>query len=151
MNIIDSNLELTNIDRRRSLLPWWTVMFCWIFLVLGPTILVLYLLRLLGVDFGIQAFDNYNPNAFTDIFFIWIFMFKSVVALSLWTEKSWAVTIAFVEAWISLVAYLALMLYPIIETGQYSLTVRWELLLLLPHMQNMYKIKNSWPQALAGE
>lgn len=148
--ILDSNLikQENSSPRRRSLLPWWIKTFAWIFLVMALIVPVSIIYGLLGQPFqmALYGFSTNNPLSTDGLFLAVLFILKGITALGLWTEKDWAINIAMVDAILGIImSGFMTIVYPFmnIDTG-YQLNIRLELLLLIPFLYKLIKIKPEW-------
>lgn len=148
--ILDSNLikQENSGPRRRSLLPWWIKTFAWIFLVMALIVPVSIIYALLGQSFqmALYGFSTNNPLSTDGLFLAVLFILKGITALGLWTEKDWAINIAMVDAILGIImSGFMTIVYPFmnIDTG-YQLNIRLELLLLIPFLYKLIKIRPEW-------
>jgi hypothetical protein len=141
--LADELLEL-NPKRRKELLPWWIKIFAWIFVVFGaiaPFALIAGLLHY-AFQLSILGLETNEPLSITGIVIISIFAFKGITAYGLIAEKSWAVKCGIVDAIVGIVICLLTMMVPSINHSGSSL--RGELILLIPYLIKMFKIKDDW-------
>ena len=142
--LTESLLTLKN-KRRKDLLPWWVKVFIWIFLIFGAM-----LLGILGYKFEISlyGFETNEPISIIGISMILIFLFKGFTAYSLLKEKNWAIILGIMDAIIGIALCSFAMLYPLFypEAGV-SLTFRLELVLLIPYLLKLLKIKPDWEKS----
>lgn len=148
--ILDSNLikQENSGLRRRSLLPWWIKTFTWIFLVMALIVPVSIIYGLLGQPFQmtLYGFSTNNPLSTDGLFLAVLFVLKGITALGLWTEKDWAINIAMVDAILGIImSGFMTIIYPFIniQTG-FQLNIRLELLILIPFLYRLVKIKPEW-------
>jgi hypothetical protein len=146
--ILDSNF-LSSTPRRRKLLPWWIKTFCWIFMVLG-------VVACLGAGFGLFGFTfqlaiyglkSYDPMSLTGMALIAIFLLKGVAGYALWSEKDWAIMVSQIDGVIGILVCLLVMILPRSSESGFSFYFNFELLLLIPYLIKITKIKESWIQA----
>lgn len=147
-NILDEpQLENSNL-RRRDLLPTWIKVFVWIFLIFGVTVPVVLILGVVGMNFNLSLYglETIRPLSLIGIFITILFGLKGVVAFGLWTEKEWAVNLAIVDAIIGIIVCVFVMLIlPFIgDTNGMNISLRLELIPLIPYLIKMRKIKNEW-------
>lgn len=148
-----SIIELNKKSRRRSLLPWWIKTFTWIFLIFGAMAPIGFMLGILGVKFQLALYglETFFPTSFLGLLLTAIFLFKGVTAFGLWTEKNWAITFAQVDAVLGIIICVFVMLvYPFIDDYPgFMFRFRLEILILIPFLSKLSKIKNDW-NALAN-
>ena len=130
---------------RRQLLPWWIKVFCWLFIILGVFAFVGLILGLLGskIDLSIYGFETDEPLSLIGILIIVVLLFKLFTALSLWFEKSYAITLGKIDAISGIVLCLIHMVYPDF-INNFHVAFRFELLLLIPYLLKLNKIQNNW-------
>lgn len=107
-----------------------------------------FIAGLLGAYFSLAlfGFETTNPLSFVGVGLISLFIFKGIVAYCLWMEKDWAVQIAEIEAYFSIaICVLSMIFFPFSETENgYSFKLRIELLLIIPYLLKLRKIKPVW-------
>ncbi len=137
-----ANLKKT--QRRRQLLPWWVVGFAWLFMVFGVFTLFGLVLGLLHqrVNVSILGLSTDQLISLKGTLLILLFSFKAVTALALETEKVWAVRLAKIDAIISGLVCIGVMIYPIFFGHGFNF--RWELVVIIPYYDKMYSIQNDW-------
>ena len=126
------------------MLPWWVIGFTWIFLVFGALMPVAVVFGLLRRTFpvsllGLSADD---PFSLIGIFIILLFAFKGVTAFALWTEKTWAIDLAKIDAITSTVICCGVIVYSLI--GPHSFSIRLELIATIPYYIKMNNIEYDW-------
>ena len=144
-----------DIKRRRSLLPWWIKTFCWIFLIFGSIAPIGLILGLLGIQFEISLYglSTNNPISIDGLYLIGIFILKGITALGLWTEKDWAINLGIIDAILGIIVCGFMMFvnpFINIENG-FHLNIRLELLLLIPYLIKLDKIKGDWKKIEVAE
>lgn len=145
--IIENDLRKKNITRRRQLLPWWVKVFLWIFLVFGATAPISMVFGLLGLDFKLALYgmETNDPMSLLGASILILFLYKGVTALSLWLEKDWAITLAEIDALLGIAICLAMVVVPtLFSNSGLQIKYRLELLLLLPFLVKMGRIKKEW-------
>ncbi|WP_158825663.1 hypothetical protein [Mucilaginibacter lacusdianchii] len=140
---------LQQVPRRRKLLPWWVLIFTWMFLIFGAAVPVIIILGLLKFKFQISllGLSTYDPLSFTAAFLVLVYLYKGIVALGLWTEKDWAVKAAKIDAILSIAVCCFAMVYTwivpqIAEVHNFSF--RLELVVIIPYLIKMNKIQAAW-------
>lgn len=150
-NILDYNLSARNQkpERRRHLMPRWMIVFCWFFMLLAfPLVINLYLLldSYIYVKPPIYGLDKVGFIPFVDFYGHFLLLFKAVVAFSLWTERRFAVSLAFVDAYAGLAVHATVYyVLPFFGEGP-SLTTGSivEMAMLLPYLLILYQMKAQW-------
>jgi hypothetical protein len=135
----------TSYFSRRTLLPTWIKVFCWIFMFLGATGILMIPTGLMGYsyDISIYGIESYGILTLSGLIGSVIMIFKGFTAYSLWFEKDNAILLGKIDAIAGIVICIAMMvLSPILEDGNFSL--RFELLFLIPYYQKMNKIEYFW-------
>ncbi|HEY4785102.1 MAG TPA: hypothetical protein VIH57_03595 [Bacteroidales bacterium] len=147
--ILDSSLiKPENSKRRRSLLPWWIKTFTWIFLIFSLIVPVGIGFGLFGLQFQISlyGFSTDTPLSFDGLFLMALFLLKGITAFGLWTEKDWAINAGQIDAVLGIITCGFMMfIYPF--TGNhhgYQMNIRLELVLLIPFLLKLIKIKSEW-------
>jgi hypothetical protein len=146
INYLDPQLDFPKrrLERRRKLLPWWVIAFIWLFLCFFALMPVGIIMGLLKYTFEISllGISTNQPISLIGIFLILLFSFKGVSAFALWTEKTWAVGLAKIDAIISIVVCFLVMAYVIFV--QHSFSVRLELIVLFLYYYKMNQIQYDW-------
>lgn len=142
--------QLTSV-RRKTLLPWWIKIFMWIFLVFGAIALVGLIFALLGYDYyvGLYGLDTNKPLSIMGIGTILLFLFKGVTAYGFIGETDWAIKLGILDAISGMVICVFVMLFPFFVSGSdVKFNFRLELILLIPYLNKLLKIKSTWENAL---
>ncbi len=147
-DILDSFATAEKKMRRRALLPWWIKTFTWIFLVFGAFAPIGLIFGAFGGQFDLALYGLKTSQPLTPLglSIITIFIFKAITAFALWTEKNWAITIGQIDAVLGIVICIFVMfVYPFID-GQsgFRFFFRLELLLLIPFLLKLGKMRNDW-------
>lgn len=143
--ILDEDLS-QNRERRRKLLPIWIKVFLWIFLVSGVIAPLGLILGFMGIYFnmGLYGLETTDPLSVTGLVITLMFTLKGAVSFGLWTEKDWAINLAIIDAILGILACAFVMFaLPYMASGFQS-PWRLELLLLIPYLVKMQKIRNEW-------
>jgi hypothetical protein len=140
----DIEFPLPKIQRRRKLLPWWVLAFMWIFMVFAAIVPVGFILGLLGYDFNVSllGLSTNNPLSLIGAVVMLLFLFKGITGLALWTERVWAVRVAKIDAIISTVICVGVMVYALL--GHSSFSIRLELVAIIPYYFKMTRIQYDW-------
>lgn len=136
------NLEIKH--QRRKLLPIWIKVFIWIFFFFGAIgLLMLLLIPFTNtIDLSLYGLTTNNPKSLIGILIIILFILKGSVSYGLWFEKKWGVNIAEIDAVLGIIICTISMFVLPIYTHNFSF--RAELLLLIPYLMKMRKIKTMW-------
>ena len=142
------NVLTNQYRRRRELLPWWIKTCIWIFLIFGAIIPIAVIYALIGYNFkislyGIETFKTLSIIGYSLMF---LFLLKAIVAYGLWTEKDWAINIGILDTIIGiLVCSFVMFIYPLINSASvFFQNIRLELLLLIPFLLKLLKIRVEW-------
>lgn len=141
--ILDYNTSPSE-KRRRDLLPNWIKFFTWMFMIFGVLTPLVFLLGILGSTFnmslyGLQTMYVYSPLG---IALLLLYVFKGIVAYSLWTERDWAVMLALIDGAIGIViCFIISFVLPFYTDGW---NIRLELVALVPYFMTMMKISVEW-------
>jgi len=149
-NILDS-FEEKKINRRR-LLPWWMKIFCWLFMFFGIAAIACLALGLLGynISLAFYGFETNRPFSIVGLIIIIVAIFKGITAFSLWFEADYAITLGLNDAILGiLLCIFSMFIMPSISDVNFRF--RGELLLLIPYLLRLNKIKNEWNQVSTPE
>ncbi len=138
--------EFEKTKTRRQLLPWWIKVFCWIFMIFGVLAFGCLLLGFTEIkpDLAFYGLETNEPFSIVGITIIAIALFKAYVAFALWFERDDAIVMGKIDAIIGIVLCSTLMfVLPFIQDG-YGFTLRLELVLLIPFLLKLNKIKKDW-------
>lgn len=146
--ILDEQPTENGADRRRYLLPRWIRVFTWIFLIMGVLIPVIFIHGLTGGEVSLAIYGLGARDVFSVLWFIIaaLFLFKGVVAWGLWTEKTWAINLAIIDAVLGISICLSLMtILPFVIYRDGTLfQLRLELFVLIPYLLRLLKVKPEW-------
>jgi hypothetical protein len=133
------------LERRRKLLPWWVIAFIWLFLAFFALMPFGIVMGLLNFKFEISllGLSTNNPVSLIGLFLILLFSFKGITAFALWTEKTWAVGLAKIDAIISIVICFSVMAYALF-VSHHSFSLRLELIAIFPYYYKMNQIQYDW-------
>lgn len=87
---------------RRKLLPWWIIVFSWIFLIICPIDIVSRILQYTSVDLSMFDIVPKTELAFKDVLSVANSICTLVAIYGLFREKDWAINIAILNALVSL-------------------------------------------------
>ncbi len=133
--------------RRRKLIPLWIKIFIWIFIVFGCFVPLILLISLSGTQSSLALYGLETNNTYSNIGLLIcsLFLFKGITAFGLWTETSWAIKLGIIDAIIGIVICSAVMIAPLFNSNS-GFSFRLELILLVPYLIWLFKIKVSWEQ-----
>ena len=146
-DILTENRFQPRAKRRKDLLPWWIKIFIWIFLIFGAIAPLALILAILGYKFEISLYglETNEPISIIGISMTLIFLYKGFTAYSLLKEKNWAIILGIADAVVGIALCSFAMIYPFIVAGaDAKLTIRLELLLLIPYLIKLINIKPEW-------
>jgi hypothetical protein len=139
-------LLVENNSRRRTLLPLWIKVFCWIFMATGALAVFGLIASLLSFNFqfslyGLQSNGLLSPAG---LFIAFLFLLKGVAAFGLWMEKDWAIHLGMADAIIGIaVCTVVVLVLPWLEPHP-QFVFRLELLLLVPYLRKLLQLKTAW-------
>jgi uncharacterized membrane protein (DUF2068 family) len=95
---------------------------------------------------ALYGLGSNEPFSITGILIILLFLFKGIVAFGLWTQKDWAVNFGLADAIIGIAICIFVMaIAPIINNpSEFTLGLRLELVVLIPYLIKLLKIKAHW-------
>lgn len=139
------------VGRRRELLPTWIKVFTWIFMISGALAPFGLVFGLLGYRFqlGLYGFQTHEPLSLIGLVLTAVILFKGITAFALWTEKDWAISAGYADAIIGIaICIFAMLVYPFFgESSSFHFSFRLELLLLVPYLIKLGKIREEWKRA----
>ncbi|TPG44056.1 hypothetical protein [Flavobacterium pectinovorum] len=137
--------------RRRDLIPKWIKFFVFLFLLLGFLgVCMIFIRTLMGSQIGESTIYGLESTVFFSplgILIHAILIFKVVVSYGLWTEKDWAVKCGIIDAIFGLIVCITVMvILPFVASkgGKNELNLRFEILLLIPYLYQLLKIRREW-------
>lgn len=145
-DVLDEHFKVASV-RRRDLLPLWIKIFCWIFMAFGLLIPVALFMGLSGMEFSLSLYgiETYHPISGPGLLIIALFTIKAVTGFGLWTERKWAINLAIADAMAGIAfCVFAMLLLPLFTEGHLKISFRLELLLLIPYLIKLLKIKKVW-------
>lgn len=135
---------------RRQLVPLWIKIFGWIFMVMGAVIPLLAIVAVaMGQPasyeiFGLQYRGSpFHPMA---LFICAVILSLAVSAYGLLFGKSWGLNACLATGYGGVAICLGTMVYALMQ-GQF--TLRLELLVQLPYLIKLHRIRPLWPSAPA--
>lgn len=131
---------------RRTLLPTWIKVFCWIFMFMGTLSILCLIYGAFGneAELAFYGLETTKPISAVGLIIIAIMAFKGFTAYSLWFEKENAIMLGKIDAISGIVLCVASMFFMpfIIENGHMSF--RLEIALLIPFYLKLNKIEYEW-------
>ena len=145
--LTESLLQLKR--RRKNLLPWWIKVFAWIFLIAGAIAPLALMFGIVGGNFEISLYgiETNEPISIIGIALILIYIFKGVTAFGLLKEKDWAISLGIVDAITGIALCCLSMFYSFNSDSEINFTFRLELILLVPYLIKMIRVKSDWEKA----
>jgi len=142
--------------RRKDMIPKWIRFFCWFFAVFCPVWLAFSLIIAVmqgTYNFSIYGLQGKGLLSAMSILSIASFIVKGTAAIGLLAEKNWAVKMAIVDGIIGIgLCVFSIIVYPLAtytNNGSFTSThynLRLELLLLIPYLIKMFKIRQDWEE-----
>ncbi len=131
---------------RKKLLPLWIKIFAWIFLVLGVLAVVSVVLSLFINNLTLAIYHIETTDAFSlaGVAIIAVYLLKGFTAYGLLWAKKWGVQLAIVDGVAGIIICLLALFLPETFTGESDVSFPLELLLLIPYLVRMLKIKDQW-------
>lgn len=130
---------------RRKLVPRWIKIFGWIFMVMGIAIFVLPIAAPLGKPATYEIFGLHHQGAPFDPMALTIsaiILSLAASAYGLLFGRSWGLTACLVTGYVGVAICLGTMAHSV--TSQGSLAIRLELLLQIPYLVKLHKIRPLW-------
>jgi hypothetical protein len=134
-------------ERRRTLLPIWVKIFLWIFMIFGAVAPIGLILGIFGMSFDLSLYglETTNPLSLVGLIIIALFAIKGAVSFGLWTEKDWAIKLAIIDSILGIaICVLVMIVLPFLYNNGFKLTLRLELVALIPYLLKMQTIKSDW-------
>lgn len=142
--------QFENFDKkiivRRTLLPIWIKLFCWLFMIMGILAVGSFIFGILGknADISLYGFETNEPFSIVGLFIIIIILFKAFCAYSLWFEKDIAIKVCKFDAVLGvLICIFSMFVMPFINENS-IFTFRLEIVLLIPYFMKINKIEYQW-------
>ena len=144
-DLLTDELVQENGILRKRMLPLWIKIFTWIFLIISAIAPIVFVLGLMGftAQLALYGLETNEPLSPIGILITALFIIKGITAFGLLKEKDWAIKIGIADAIIGIVICTLVMLYPIINSGS-KLSLRIELVALVPYLLKLLKIKTQW-------
>lgn len=131
---------------RRALLPAWIKVFCWLFMLGGVVGVLAFLIGVFGYqsELSFYGFETKEPLSLIGSLIIAIMVFKGFTAFSLWFERDNAILLGKIDAISGIVICVISMIAIPMFTDTSSLSLRLELVLLIPYYYKLDAIKKAW-------
>lgn len=133
---------------RRRLFPRWIKFFIWVFMLFGLMAPLGLILGLMGMSFELSLFglETTEPISGLGLLLISFFAFKATVAFGMWTGKDWAIKMAKIDAILGIALCVIIMCVLPFITKAFAgeITIRLELLFLIPYLIKLNKIGKEW-------
>lgn len=131
---------------RRALLPVWIKVFCWLFMIMGVAGIACFIIGIFGgtADLSLYGFETNKPVSLLGSLIIALMSFKAFTAYSLWFEKDNAIQLGKIDAIAGIIiCFVSMVVIPIFDKNA-GVTLRLELILLLPFYYKLEAIKKAW-------
>ncbi|MRG44640.1 hypothetical protein GFS24_05920 [Chitinophaga sp. SYP-B3965] len=95
-----------NVLLRKDLLPWWIIFFSWLFIIICPLQVIIAIIeysRIGSFDLGIFSISPKTTITFKEALALANSLFTIVAAYGLLKEKDWAIKIAIMNGFVSVV------------------------------------------------
>jgi hypothetical protein len=133
---------------RSSLLPVWMKVFIWIFMITGAIAPICLLAGLSDarVQLALYGLETTDPLSTAGLVISLLFLYKGIVAYSLWTEKDWAINFGIVDALVGIAICVYVMAVAPLVNNQsgFDFNFRLELVALIPYLIKLQKMKLQW-------
>lgn len=131
---------------RRTLLPIWVKIFCWIFMIGAVAGIICLIGGLLGYNpsLSMYGFETNEPITPIGFFIISIFLYKGFVAYSLWFEKDNAINLGKIDALTGIGLCIITMIVLPFFGDDFKITLRLEILLLILFYKKLNAIEYEW-------
>jgi hypothetical protein len=134
-------------NNRKNILPKWIKIFAWLFLIVGLFIPIDIISILIGNDIKFSLYGIDNSNSFINTLLISLFLLKFITAFGLLKEKKWAIKTAQLDAVLGItLCVITMVILPLFfgEKGVFKLSLRFEILFLIPFLMKINEIKSEW-------
>jgi len=118
-------------------------------MILGSLCIPVFIFGISGYNFEIELYGyrTQTPLSSLGIVLLLLFLYKGIVAYSLWFERRWAVSLGIVDAIIGILICIISMTSAFLLAGNYSPNgFRLEIVVLVPYLIKLNKIKKKWIQ-----
>lgn len=134
-------------------MPWWIKFFCWVFLFFGASVPIALLMGVIGEPSSLSLYglNALTPFSVEGAIIMTLFLIKAVTGFGLWAEKDWGVMAGLIDAGggIACCIFMMSVYYPII-LGLSDFHFRPELIILIPYLLRLGKIRAEWQKRRAG-
>jgi hypothetical protein len=136
--------------KRKNLLPWWIKVFMWIFLIFGAFAPVGLIFVILGYNFHLSLYglETTDPSSITGICIIALFLLKGITSFGLLRETDWAIQLGVIDAIAGILICVYVMFFSEFNSGSAIFSFRLELVLLIPYLIKLNKIKPAWENSV---
>lgn len=131
---------------RRTLLPIWVKIFCWIFMIGAVAGIICLIGGLMGYNpsLSMYGFETNEPITPIGVFIISLFLYKGFVAYSLWFEKDNAINLGKIDALIGIgLCIITMLILPFIE-DVINVSFRLEIIMLILFYKKLNAIEYEW-------
>ncbi|GAB5399669.1 MAG: hypothetical protein Aureis2KO_12540 [Aureisphaera sp.] len=94
-------------------------------------------------DLAIYGLGTNVPFSLIGLLIMGLFCLKAATAFGLWFEKDWAITFGLADAIVGLIICFGMMIAPFVSDYA-GVTLRLEILFLLPYLNRLLKIRKDW-------
>lgn len=117
-------------------------------MVFGLIVPIALTLGVMGmhVNLSLYGLETTSVMSIPGLLIVSIFAIKGAVSLGLWTEKDWAISLAIIDAIIGIaVCVIVMLILPFLsDNSGFNFSLRFELIVLIPYLIKMKKIKIDW-------
>lgn len=129
---------------RKSLLPTWLKVFCWIFFVVLIFSLFFGVVLFTGGDLSLMIYGLAYSGSAINAYAIMLWLFFMLMGLSgyalIWGQK-WGIYIGIIQGLIGIFVPIVVLILALLNQ---SFTIPIELILFIPWTIKLFKIKNKW-------
>lgn len=145
-DLLEESFVTDPVAYRKKLLLLWIRIFAWIFLVMGILAVVSVVLSLFvnNLTLAIYHIETNNALSLAGVAIIAIYLLKGFTAYGLLWAKKWGIQLAIVDGVAGIIICLVALFLPATFTGESGISFPLELLLLIPYLIKMLKIKDQW-------
>ena len=135
---------------RRSLLPLWIKIFIWLFLIFGALLPIGFVYTILDLPFNLSlyGYETNDPRSLASYFILALFLYKFIVALSLWRSKVYAIILAEIDAISGILICCTYMILGLMgDNDEIKFHFNLELFVLIPYLIKMRRVRKAWKNA----
>ncbi len=143
-NVLDRNEVPVNIvSYRRSLLPWWVKLFCWLFMIFGAMVIPIAILGLFDFHVNIAFYGIESSTVFNLQWAIvsTLFVLSGIVGYGLFYGKDWAIWAGLLLCAMHVVLVASLIAFPLSNANS---KIRLEFVLVIIFFIKLLKLKPIW-------